>query len=245
MRPEHPIPARPTHTRLLRLVTYAVAVVALPREATWPFAIVFAVALARLVASGVTWRWVVPRLGVEIPFLVFALVMPFVALGERVAVGPLWVSAEGVWAAWGLLAKGTTCVVAALALAATTTPEGLVAGLQRLRVPTPLVEITAMFARYVHVTGDRWAAMARAQAARGLDARTPSSWPALARGLGVRFVRSYEQGERVHRAMLSRGYSGAMPVLAPPARASASDWGSALWPTLVALGALLAWTVAR
>ena len=36
--------------------------------------------------------------------------------------------------------------------------------------------------------------------------RSPRHWPALGRTLGALFVRSYERGERVHLAMLSRGY---------------------------------------
>ena len=33
----------------------------------------------------------------------------------------------------------------------------------------------------------------------------------LARSAGVLFIRSYERGERVHLAMLSRGYTGTLP----------------------------------
>jgi cobalt/nickel transport system permease protein len=45
---------------------------------------------------------------------------------------------------------------------------------------------------------------------RGVDPRSPRHWPALARTLGALFVRSYERGERVHLAMLARGYDGTM-----------------------------------
>ena len=33
----------------------------------------------------------------------------------------------------------------------------------------------------------------------------------LARAMGALFIRSYERGERVHLAMLSRGYDGRLP----------------------------------
>ena len=48
--------------------------------------------------------------------------------------------------------------------------------------------------------------MITAMRSRGVDPRSPRHWPALARTLGALFVRSYERGERVHLAMLSRGY---------------------------------------
>jgi cobalt/nickel transport system permease protein len=35
----------------------------------------------------------------------------------------------------------------------------------------------------------------------------------IARSAGALFIRSYERGERVHLAMLSRGYTGSMPMI--------------------------------
>ena len=46
---------------------------------------------------------------------------------------------------------------------------------------------------------------------RGMEPRSPRNWPTLARSLGSLFIRSYERGERVHLAMLSRGYTGELP----------------------------------
>ena len=46
---------------------------------------------------------------------------------------------------------------------------------------------------------------------RGFTPRNPKHWPVLARSAGALFIRSYERGERVHLAMLSRGYTGKMP----------------------------------
>ena len=51
---------------------------------------------------------------------------------------------------------------------------------------------------------------------RGCDPRSPRHWPALAKALGALFVRSYERGERVHLAMLSRGYTGQAAVMSHP-----------------------------
>ena len=47
--------------------------------------------------------------------------------------------------------------------------------------------------------------------ARGFEARNPRHWPVLARALGALFIRSYERGERVHLAMVSRGLGAAAP----------------------------------
>ena len=54
-----------------------------------------------------------------------------------------------------------------------------------------------------------------ARESRGFQARSIRSWPVLATTAGALFIRSYERGERVHLAMLSRGYTGQLPVTHP------------------------------
>ena len=53
--------------------------------------------------------------------------------------------------------------------------------------------------------------MRLARISRGDDPRTLRQASATARGVGSLFLRSYERGERVHVAMLSRGFTGSMP----------------------------------
>ena len=72
---------------------------------------------------------------VEVPFVLFALLLPFVARGPRVEVLGLSLSESGLAAGGGLLAKATLSVLAATVLAATTEPRALLRGLERLRLP--------------------------------------------------------------------------------------------------------------
>jgi cobalt/nickel transport system permease protein len=65
--------------------------------------------------------------------------------------------------------------------------------------------------RYLEVVTGELQRMRVARASRGFDARNPRHWPVLARSAGALFIRSYERGERVHLAMLSRGYTGRLP----------------------------------
>jgi cobalt/nickel transport system permease protein len=63
----------------------------------------------------------------------------------------------------------------------------------------------------------------------------------VAASAGALFIRSYERGERVHLAMLSRGYAGRLPVLARE-ETGALDWASAaVVPALALVTATLAW----
>jgi cobalt/nickel transport system permease protein len=235
----------PAHAKLLAMTAFVLIVVATPREAFWAFG-VYGLLLAAVAAlARVPPGFIARRLVVEVPFLVFALLVPFVARGPRVevdlVVGTLSLSESGLLAAWGLLAKGTLGVVSSILLAATTDARDLVVALQRLRVPSLLVEILSFMVRYADVVADDLRRMRIARESRGFTARHAGHLPVLARTAGAMFVRSYERGERVHLAMLSRGYTGAMPTLAAPPVAAA-DWRRvALLPAAAAVVAVLAW----
>jgi cobalt/nickel transport system permease protein len=203
-----PVHRAPAHLKLLALVGFMLVVVATPREWYPMFGGYLVVLLGVIAASRVPFGYLGKRMVIEVPFLVFAALMPFVATGERVTVLGVSLAEQGLLAAWGLVAKGTIGVLASLTLAATTEPADVLAGLQRLRMPALLVEIMGFMIRYLDVVTADLGRMITAMRSRGVDPRSPRHWPALARTLGALFVRSYERGERVHLAMLSRGYDG-------------------------------------
>lgn len=231
----------PAHVKVVALVGFVLAVVAVPARTVWPFVAQLALVLVVVRVARVPWTLLVRGALIETPFLAFALLMPFVATGPTTTVLGITVSEAGLWGTWSLVAKGTLGVLAALTLASTTTPTELLAGLRRLRLPAQLVDIMGFMIRYLDVVAEQWRRMAIARASRGFVAATPASWPALARSLGGLFIRSYERGERVHLAMLSRGYTGAMPALATAAPVTGRVWLAAgLVPVAAALVTALA-----
>ena len=200
----------PAHLKILALVGFMLGVVATPREWYPVFGVYLLVLLGVVLVSRVPLAYLAKRMVIEVPFLVFAALIPFIATGPQVEVLGVAVSEPGLLAAWGLAVKGTLGVLASLTLAATTEPSDVLAGLQRLRMPALIVEIMGFMIRYLDVVTDDLGRMLVAMRSRGVDPRSPRHWPALARTLGALFVRSYERGERVHLAMLSRGYDGTM-----------------------------------
>lgn len=206
----------PAHLKILALVGFVLLVVATPREWFPAYGGFLVVLVAVITVSRVPFTYLLPRMVIEVPFLVFAALIPFVAEGPRVDVQVLggWelsLSESGLLAAWGLAVKGTLGVLASLTLAATTEPTDVLRGLQRLRFPELLVQIMSFMVRYLDVVAADLGRMLTAMRSRGVDPRSPRHWPALARTLGALFVRSYERGERVHLAMLARGYDGRLP----------------------------------
>ena len=237
-----PVHRAPAHVKIVATLLFVLAVVATPREAVWAFALHLLVLTVAIWVSTVPLTHLLPRLVVEVPFLVFALLMPFVATGPTVAVGPLELSEPGLWGAWAIVVKGTLGALASLLLASTTEAPDIVAGLARLRLPQQLVQILAFMIRYVDVVAADLRRMRVARESRGFQGRSLAAWPVLASTAGALFIRSYERGERVHLAMLSRGYQGRLHLDEGGAVAPRT-WSLALLaPTLaaaVALGARL------
>lgn len=234
----------PAHVKVVALLGFVVAVVLVPPRQWWALLAAAAVLAVVVRIARLPAVVVVRRMVVEVPFVVFALLLPVLATGPRVDVLGVPLAVEGLVGAWNLLAKATIGVVAAITLAATTTPRDLVAGLERLRVPDALVQIVAFMLRYLAVVADDLHRMRIARESRG----APPGWwgqlRAVAATIGALFVRTYERGERVQQAMLARGWTG-RSVLVQGRAATAAEWaGAAVLPLAAAVLAVVAWSVA-
>uniref|UniRef100_A0AAU2JQT0 Cobalt ECF transporter T component CbiQ n=1 Tax=Streptomyces sp. NBC_00049 TaxID=2903617 RepID=A0AAU2JQT0_9ACTN len=238
-----PVHQLPPHCKLAATFAFVVVVVSTPREAVWAFGLyavlIAAVAAVARIPAGLLLR----RLLIEVPFVAFAVLMPFVAEGERVEVLGMSLSVSGLWGAWNVLAKGTLGVAASVLLASTTELRALLLGLQRLKLPPLLVQIASFMIRYGDVIGDELRRMSIARRSRGFEASGIRHWGVLAKTAGALFIRSYERGERVYLAMVSRGYAGSMPVIDDVA-ATRTQWAyAAVLPVTALAVCLMGWTL--
>lgn len=232
--------------KIVAVLTFVILVVLTPRDWIAAFGVDAVLLGFVVVIAGLAPGLMARRMAIELPFVVFALLLPLLGHGPDVQVGPLSLSEPGLWAAWNILVKGTLGVAASVILAATTSPGEFIAGLTRLRVPGLLVQITAFMIRYLDVVAGEAARMKVARASRGFAAANVRAWPDLARSLGTLFIRTYERGERVHTAMLSRGYDGRTIAWGEAAAASsASSWAVGLALPVGALAATAAVAVLR
>ncbi|MFD8531245.1 cobalt ECF transporter T component CbiQ [Streptosporangium canum] len=218
-----PVHRLPPQCKLAAVAGFALVVVATPREWLWAFGLYALLLAAVAAAARVPPSFLLRRMVVEIPFVAFAVALPFIGFGERVSFLGMSFSVAGLWAAWNILAKATLGVIASVLLAATTEPRLMLLGAQRLRLPPLLVQIAMFMLRYMDVIVDEMRRMRVARESRGFAARNVRHIPVVARSAGALFIRSYERGERVHLAMLSRGYSGSMPVI-QDLSASSRQW---------------------
>ncbi len=230
----------PPQTKVVALVGFVCCVVATPTGSYWPFLGQFGVLVLVAAVAGLAPGRLLRALAVEVPFVAFALAMPFLATGPTTSVLGWQLSVAGLHGAVMLLAKSTLSVLAALILAATTEPPEFVSGLQRLRLPALMVEILGFMIRYLGLIAAQWRRMAIARVSRGFEGRNLRAWPALSGAVGSGFIRSYERGERVHLAMLARGYDGEMPAALGSSRSARPiEWAVAAG--LVCGTAILSW----
>ena len=100
--------------KLVATLAFVVAVAVTPLcEVVWAFAGLDAAVLAVVaVIAHVPLRRLLRRFAIEVPFLAFALFLPFIGGGERVDVWFLSLSVSGLWGAWNIVVKATLGVAA-------------------------------------------------------------------------------------------------------------------------------------
>jgi cobalt/nickel transport system permease protein len=189
----------PPEAKVLALLIFALSVAFVPRGVAWPYAVDLVVVLGLAAWGRVPVRGLVLRLVVEVPFVAFVVVLPVVA------------GHEGLLLAGAIAAKATLVVLATGVLSATTRAPEILAGLERLHVPPTFTAIGALAVRYLQVVLDELRRVNTARVARGHDARWLWQARAVAQSTGTLAVRCLNRGERVHGAMLARGWDGRMP----------------------------------
>ena len=225
--------------KVAALVVFVVAVALVPHGTFLPYAVDTAVLVAVAAWARVPFGFLAGRVAMEIPFVVFVLALPFVSGGEQTSVLGLEVSEHGLVVAAGIAAKATLAVLATSVLAFTTPMPEIVAGLQRLRVPRTLTAIAGFAVRYLQVVLDELRRLQVARVARGGGARWIWQTRTVARTAGTLVVRCFERGERVHTAMLARGFTGQMPDVGFAAPALPGAWLAAAIPSAPAVVALV------
>jgi len=231
----------PAQVKVIAALVVVLCVVSTPRGEFRAFGLYLLLLACVWALARIPPGWLAKRALIEAPFVVLAVVLPFTAGGPTVGLLGLRLSETGLLAGWNILAKGTLGVLVSLTLSATTAPRDLLVGLQRLRVPALVITIATLMLRYLEVISAEAARMRVARICRGHDPRFLWQAGATARAVGTLFIRSYERGERVHLAMVSRGWTGTMPdagrAAAPrvwlaglvPAVGAALVLGTTLW----------------
>jgi cobalt/nickel transport system permease protein len=150
--------------------------------------------LAAIYLAQLPLKVVARRSIIEIPFVLFALLMPFFGTGKTFSFAGFELYEEGLKAGAGIIVKGTLGILIAIVLSSTTSARELLRGLERLKMPHLLVQIASFMLRYMNVVNDEMQRMKIARASRGFSATGIQHWRILAQSAGALFIRSYERG---------------------------------------------------
>ncbi|NIP81207.1 MAG: cobalt ECF transporter T component CbiQ [Gemmatimonadetes bacterium] len=216
-RVESPLTRRSPTVRLVGTVLIAVGAALLPLGA-WPQMVALGslvgalAAAARIPARGFLLR-LAPPLGFV---LMVSVAILFLAPGAVVArLGPLAVTDAGLLRFGSAAGRAAVALGAAVILVSTTPFTELIEALRALRLPTAVTTALGLAYRYLYILNDEVERLRRAARSRNAAAGSASRRRLLVGISGAALRRSFDRSERIHRAMLGRGFTGRMPALRP------------------------------
>ena len=192
--------------KLIVALLFIVAAVAAP-IGSWNWLGVLGFALALVMGlSGIPPRDLLRR------YLTFLMLIGFVAFliasnhPERARYGLFVVVGS-------MLFKNSLAIVAMLVLAGVTSFHAILVGLRKLGLPIVLVGTLGFMERYRYVISEELTRMATARRARTFSRRRTLSLGMAGGLIGLLFLRAFERAERVHGAMVARGWQGTLHSL--------------------------------
>lgn len=176
------------------------------------------IAVIIVLASRIPIGFVLKRLswvGMFILPLSLIVVFTYHEGAEIASFGFLTVTWGGVNIASLIFVRAISAILLVFPLIGTTRFDVTIKALERLKIPSKLVQMITFTYRYIFVLGEEVQRMLRAVTSRGfrrgLNIRTMKLMGQL---IGMLFIRASERAERVYAAMASRGYEESFKSLA-------------------------------
>ncbi|WP_009632167.1 cobalt ECF transporter T component CbiQ [Synechocystis sp. PCC 7509] len=209
--PWHAIAPR---TRLLCALLFVFAVVLTPNGHWQTWAVYGLGLLSLILLSRITIAVLLKRLVVEFAFVGVVLIGTLFREGGQViwSWGILKITTVGLTILASVSIKAMLSLTILNLLTLTTSIPAILNGMKELRIPPLLVATLASMYRYIGVLIAEFEAMRRAALSRNLMNSNRSIRLVVGNTIGALFIRTYERGNRIHQAMLSRGYQGIPPM---------------------------------
>ena len=125
-----------------------------------------------------------------------------------------WLTVTDVGLNWAilLLVRMITTLTTIIIYSSTTPLQEMASSFRKLKMPRDLAMILSIMVRFLFLFVDELAAIRKSQRSRNFSIHaknTPYKWRVKQVGytIGMMFLKAYEQGERVHKSMVSRGFS--------------------------------------
>ncbi len=192
---------------------------------TAPFVGYYAIGLTLALLSRVPLRHFLSRFAVASPFILTASSLPLVAVWlegrSEVEFALAWSASVALKAYFGILMLAL--------LTSTSDFADLLDAMRRLHVPEIIGILATLMYRHMFTLADEWSRMSQARDCRSAGRLMQGRVSVYGKQLGQAFLRSWERSDRVHGAMVLRGFEGTLPAR-DRAALNGLEWG------LLALG---------
>lgn len=142
-----------------------------------------------------------------------------------------WLQITDVGLNWAilLLVRMIVTLTAVIIYSSTTPLQEMASSFRKLKMPRDLAMILSIMVRFLFLFVDELAAIRKSQTARNFnlhDKNIPYKWRVKQVGytVSMMFLKAYEQGERVYRSMVSRGFSDASEMFDEKKSPEKSDY---------------------
>lgn len=188
-------------TKLLSFIAMIIAVLCIPASGGILFFVYFFATAILMGISQVPLSFIIGRAFVMLPFIVLA------------SLAAPWKGLPGIAS---LFIRAILCLMLLILLTNTTRFAELLRGMKKLGCPQILVMNLSFLYRYLFVLTEEAQRMKQARDCRRVGrAHFKEELKILSSMLGTLLIRSFERAERMHSAMLSRGFSGEFQVVSP------------------------------
>lgn len=164
--------------------------------------------------AGLTYSRLLRQSLPALPFIIFiGIFNPLLDHEPMLRAGSLVIS-RGWIELISIVARGLLSVQAVVLLITTTGFHRVCRGLRALGVPALFTTQLLLVYRYIHVLAEEALSMERARLSRSYGRRSFGlrMWATF---IGQLLLRTVARAERIHRAMLARGFNGALHTLTP------------------------------
>lgn len=194
--------------RILIVVTATLVVASTPRAELAPFLAYFPLSVLLILISRASGWYLISRCLAASPFILLASGLLAFQAGFTSDGRP-----AGIPAALSVALKGYSAALLLALLTATTALSELLWALRRLKAPESLNVILGVMYRYTSLLSEEYSRLERARESRTVRPLGSRRFTVYGRQLATLFIRSWDRADRVHAAMLSRGYDGAWPSM--------------------------------
>jgi len=176
--------------------------------------------------------------------LLFWLLLPLTFKAEPLfSVGPFTVSGPGITFAAQITLKSNAILLAFIASAATSSLVTLGHAMHRMHVPEKIIHLLLLTYRYVFVIEQEYRKLQAAAKIRCFRPKTDMhTYRTYSYLIGMLFVRAAARAERVHHAMLCRGFKGKFYCLSEFSLTRTDIIGAVLMTGAMIVLEILEWT---